>query len=146
MTSLTWLRLREPIHHNPKNPPGWQKNQRKQTTTTTWTLFIKTALLSQPPKDCMAQLKAREDLSVLLGALLLLPYVSKDNHFVGLLYYAVPIPALASQGGSKQDLCRENEKRSSFVGSCADSAQCWLCITALSSYHPQRGSARLKIQ
>lgn len=59
----------------------------------------------------MAQLKAREDLSVLLGALLLLPYVSKDNHFVGLLYYAVPIPALASQGGSKQDLCTERMKK-----------------------------------
>lgn len=111
MTSLTWLRLREPIHHNPKKPPkGGKKKQRKQTTTITWTLFIKIALLSQPLKDCMAQLKAREDLSVLLGVLLFLPYVSKDNHFVCLVYYTVPIPALASQGGSKQDLCTEGMK------------------------------------
>lgn len=59
----------------------------------------------------MAQLKAREDLSMLLGVLLFLSYVGKDNHFVCLLYYPVLIPALASQSGSKQDLCTERMKK-----------------------------------
>lgn len=29
MTSLTWLRLREPIHHNPKKPPHLAKKAEK---------------------------------------------------------------------------------------------------------------------
>lgn len=59
----------------------------------------------------MAQLKAREDLSVPLGVVLFLPYVSKGNHFLHLLYYAVPIPALSKQRGSKQDLCTARMKK-----------------------------------
>lgn len=52
--------------------------------------------------------------------------------------------ALAShQSGSKQNLWgmhREKEERSSFVNSDADSAQHWLCATALSRVSTQRES------
>lgn len=56
-----------------------EKKQRKQTPTTIWAPFIKPALLSQPPKDLVAQLEAREDLSVLPRVLLSLPCVKRQT-------------------------------------------------------------------
>lgn len=59
-----------------------------------------------------------------------------------------PSLALAShQRGSKQNLWgmhREKEERRSFVSSDADSAQHWLCATALSRVSTQRESVFLQ--
>lgn len=59
----------------------------------------------------MAQLEARQDLSVLLRVLLFLPYVSRDKLLCSPSVLHC-LPALAShQSSSKQDLCTERMKK-----------------------------------
>jgi len=102
-----------------------KNKQRNQTATTIWAPFIKTALLSQPPKDCTTQLEKREDLSALLRVLLFLPYVSRDKPLCSPSVSHCPRPCPCKPSEQQQTIFvhRENEESSSFVSNCADSAQ-----------------------
>lgn len=127
-----------------------EKKQRKQTTATIWAPFIKTALLKQLPKDCVAQLEAKEYLSVLLRVLLFQYCVSRDKPLCSPSVSHCPhlCPCKPSEQEETGCVHRENEEISSFVCSCADSEHCWLCTTAVSrvSTHGGDQCVYMKIQ
>lgn len=93
------------------------------------------------PQRTVAQLKAREDLFVFLRVSLSLPYISRDKLLCSpsVSHSPRPRPCKPSEWQQTGFVHKENEERISFVSSCADSAQCWLCVTTLSRIGTHRG-------
>lgn len=95
----------------------------------------------------MAQLEARQDLSVLLRVLLFLPYVSRDKLLCSPSVLHC-LPALAShQSSSKQDLCTERMKKGfCLLAVVLISAQCGCVLQLRGSTHRGDQCVYMKMQ